>query len=529
MSRILALFLLSIQCGFALEFGGMGNLSAGMGGAGVALKNSPFALYYNPALLSAEDSIKFGYSVGAELREKNIDKIADIDLNNFTQVAENFIGLLGSSTNTSVDSFAGILESALDSVSGNSAGTLKDKLESFQASNGNWGDLIAAIQSEANNSTSLTDSQKDLISNVASSIDFDNLTIDSNGNISGISVSFGGDAAMDKAVQDLQTIKDVLQNGSVRLVSQNGAAFQFVPAFARKTLGAFGVGFFSSFYGSTSISADSNRMELILESGGNYYKVQIGDSGFSYIQTDKDDYEQHSIEYALQQGAHSLVTRAFWINEIPIGYAHTFHLKNMNLNFGVSARLMSASNAQSSIGISTSTDFVSEGKKFFTSSNFETKMAVAVDLGTMLEIDLPDFRYLTFGFVAKNINTPKFSYTSGEIAIKPQYRIGMAYNQKHFVFAFDADLSKNEMISDSIDRPFSQMIGGGVKFDIKAFDLRLGLMKDIRQDDGLIITGGVNILGFLDLALQAGTELGQAQGYRFPRYLSIRLGGNFSF
>lgn len=190
---------------------------------------------------------------------------------------------------------------------------------------------------------------------------------------------------------------------------------------------------------------------------------------------------------------------------------------------------MSGSNAQSSLGISTNTNFVSEGKKFISKGTYETKATIAVDLGTMFEIDLPNFRYLTFGFVAKNINTPKFRYTSGEIEIKPQYRIGMAYNQKHFVFAFDADLSKNEMLSDSNSRPFSQMVGGGVKFDIKAFDLRLGLMKDIRQDDGIILTAGVNILGFFDVAIQSGTALGEAQGYRFPRYLNIRVGGNISF
>ena len=131
--------------------------------------------------------------------------------------------------------------------------------------------------------------------------------------------------------------------------------------------------------------------------------------------------------------------------------------------------------------------------------------------------------------MAKNINTPTFQYSTGEVAIKPQYRAGIAYNQNNFVFAFDVDLWKNEMLSDSFNRPFSQMIGGGVKFDIKAFDLRVGLMKDMRQDDGLIITGGVNILGFLDVAVQAGTELGEAQGYRFPRYLNVRVGGNISF
>ena len=55
---------------YALEFGTMGNVSASMGGAGVALKNSAFGLYYNPALLSASPKVKFGYSFGVNVQEK---------------------------------------------------------------------------------------------------------------------------------------------------------------------------------------------------------------------------------------------------------------------------------------------------------------------------------------------------------------------------------------------------------------------------------------------------------------------------
>ncbi len=520
------------QVGFGLEFGVMGNVSAGMGGAGVALKNSPFALYYNPALLSAANSIRFGYSVGIGMREKGFDKIANIDLNNFSNAAGNFVDLLGGfsgGSSGSVDDFSTILDKALDSVSPPSGGggDLQSKFENFKNTNGDWNVLISAIQNQTN-SSSLTDEQKNLVNNIADNINFGDLNLDT-GSITGISINFGGDVAMDKAIRDLQTIQDVLRANSFNFTSQNGVALQFAPSFLRGTLGTFGVGLFSSFYGGTSIKADPNRMDLILESGGNYYKVHLGDNGFGYAQTDRSDYEAHSLEYALQQGAHSLTTHMLWINEIPIGYAHTFYFKNVNLNLGISARLMSASNAQNNTALTTNTNFVTSGKNIISKDAFETKAGIAIDLGTMLEIDLPDFRYLTFGFVAKNINTPTFRYANGELAIKPQYRAGFAYNQNNFVFAFDADLVKNEMFSDSINRPFSQMIGGGVKFDIKMLDLRLGLMKDIRQDDGLIITGGINLLGFLDVAVQAGTELGEAKGYRFPRYLNIRVGGNFSF
>ena len=53
---------LALTQGYGLGFGSMGQVSSSMGGAGVALKNSAFGLYYNPALLSASPKVKFGYS-----------------------------------------------------------------------------------------------------------------------------------------------------------------------------------------------------------------------------------------------------------------------------------------------------------------------------------------------------------------------------------------------------------------------------------------------------------------------------------
>ncbi|MFC3848447.1 conjugal transfer protein TraF [Helicobacter baculiformis] len=56
----------------ALEFGQMGDTSFAMGGAGVALENSAWGLYYNPALLDVDARSKLGYSFGVSLGSKNI-------------------------------------------------------------------------------------------------------------------------------------------------------------------------------------------------------------------------------------------------------------------------------------------------------------------------------------------------------------------------------------------------------------------------------------------------------------------------
>ena len=73
------------------------------------------------------------------------------------------------------------------------------------------------------------------------------------------------------------------------------------------------------------------------------------------------------------------------------------------------------------------------------------------------------------------------------------------------------------------------MIGGGMGFLWKGMDLRVGAMKDLRQDTGLILTGGINLLGFLDITLQSSTKFTDIQNIPMPQYLNLRVGGSFSW
>ena len=73
------------------------------------------------------------------------------------------------------------------------------------------------------------------------------------------------------------------------------------------------------------------------------------------------------------------------------------------------------------------------------------------------------------------------------------------------------------------------MIGGGIAFDLKAIDVRVGAMKDLRQDTGLILTGGLNVLGFLDIALQTSTKFTRVENIPIPQYINLRVGGSLSF
>lgn len=529
---------------YALEFGTMGNVSASMGGAGVALKNSAFGLYYNPALLSASPKVKFGYSVGVSIQEKNIAQLATIDLANMQQTAQNLASSFGGAgSTTAVDGVVNAIDSALGTLLPNSSGkTTQEKLKDYLQSNknGNYNDLIDAIKQNIQGSSSLTQVQKDLITSVAGGIDFDNLQM-GNGTagitnaISSITISKGSDKGLDKSMSDIAMVQNALQDNHMNLVSQNGIVLQLGSRPLNDMIGTFAVGLFGSLYSNISLNANADRLRLIIEAGGQYYELKITDDGYTYGLSIKTDYDNHSLIASLQdtntQNAHSIYMTSFVLSEIPVGYARTFYFKNGNLNIGIAGKLMNSVSMQSKVAITTKTDFNAEMNKIVQDfKNTTMDKAIGVDVGAVYEIDLPKFRYLTLGLVGKNLNSPTFNSTLQDITIKPQARAGIAYyTQSGFNLAFDVDLTQNDIIAFSTKDQKSQMVGGGAGFIWKGFDLRLGAMKDLRQDNGLILTGGINVLGLIDIALQSSTKFTDIQGYPMPQYLSLRVGGSLSW
>lgn len=61
----------------ALGFAPMGNVSTSLGGSGVALRNSAWGLYYNPALLSSDPRSKFSFSGGFYLSQSGINELLE--------------------------------------------------------------------------------------------------------------------------------------------------------------------------------------------------------------------------------------------------------------------------------------------------------------------------------------------------------------------------------------------------------------------------------------------------------------------
>ncbi len=120
----------------ALEFGEMGNTSFGMGGAGVALENSAWGLYYNPALLDMDARTKLGYSFGMGISEKNILPLASTALENMNLSNLDISSLLSGSSLRNFMSGKSVSISAAQGPAAQTAVQAANALQSFLSLNG---------------------------------------------------------------------------------------------------------------------------------------------------------------------------------------------------------------------------------------------------------------------------------------------------------------------------------------------------------------------------------------------------------
>ena len=339
----------------------------------------------------------------------------------------------------------------------------------------------------------------------------------------------GGATANQQKVEalykDIKNLGDIFSQNHLAITSQNGISLQIAPGGMRGSFGSLAISYFASFYANISGSSDIANKQLIVKNGSNYYKV---DANGNPTKSSQDDYKKHSIISAIDNNQlASMATTNLLLQEVPVTYAYTFFFENSNLNLGVNLKYINALFYQQRVDIGKDTNLSKITSDF--KANIPSKSAsnFGIDLGVSYQIDLPKFQGLTFGLVAKNINYPSFKFDATKLTIKPQYRLGIAYNNPLITFAFDADILPNEMLGFSDEPQLSQMLATGLKFDLKYLDMRVGVAKDIRQDNGFIFTTGINIFGFFDLAFQIGTK--GAYDSLMPRYMALQLGGSFSF
>ncbi|RDU63582.1 hypothetical protein CQA53_08425 [Helicobacter didelphidarum] len=513
----------------AMEFGVMGNVSASMGGAGVALK-SPFGLYYNPALIASEQKTRIGYSVSAGMEQSNLDKLTNINFDETMKVLANVGGSLGGNSigGSSPDSITGALTNALQNVTGSTGNTNLETLwkdyQNQQNGSTDYSELASALQSSINNSN-MSQGDKDMFNGMADSIDWEKLDI-AGSNITNLSIKKGSNIVLDEAMQNLDTLFQVLKNNNMNVRSQNGFVFQFSNKTIDEKFGAVAIGIFNSTQAGVSLVGDDSKMRLIFGSDNSYYELEVSDGGYTIKQSTRTDYDNFSLLASINNGnSHRIVSSVFALTEIPIGYAYNFKVGNSNISLGAAFKLMNGISIFHETYLSSNLSF---DMNF--GSNTQIYTTFGFDLGAYYGYNINETNQFALGVVVKNINSPTFRFNnSPNVVIDPQYRMGIAYNGKIFSLAFDADLAPNRMLNYSYGAKLSQMIGGGAKIDFKHIDLRAGLAYDLKQDNGVILTAGINILGFIDIATEVGTKWVDYFGFTAPKYASVRIGGSFSW
>ena len=557
---------------FGLEFGHMGNISASMGGAGVALKNSQWGLYYNPALLGASNKSRFAYSFGVAIRENNLLELGKIDFKNLASLPAQFSALFNSAVPFA--NGGGILGGALpvplaDLAIGGYVGEMLDKLlpggateEGFQkllsetltsAGIANPpavpGDLKGTIDAfkqalTGNDGTKLFETFKDKLQD-ASQAAGGNALFDSllgsltpenmsglveliggnNGNLKpddilsklgAMNLSLKGNSSLEKAMKDLAIIQEVLRRNNFSISSQDGLVVQLAP---RGNMGGFGMGLFVSIFGNASASFDPNKNQIIMDNGsGSYLSLGIHDGGVSVSKVTKNDFDKSSMFSPTAK--HHLITRGIAVVEIPVGYGHSFDVGAGEISIGGTLKYMQG------LGYNVSQEGGFDAITNIKFPNLPTvSQNIGIDLGFLYSIG-----NFSVGLVGKNLNNPGFKLSEDKkLYLNPQVRAGLGYKLGIFHLAFDADLLPNNTLA--YVAPKSQMVGGGMMVDLRFMDLRIGAMYDVKNafNDGLILTGGINLFGFLDIAVQSGLKLANIGPVPLPSNFALKIGGGFSW
>lgn len=212
--------------------------------------------------------------------------------------------------------------------------------------------------------------------------------------------------------------------------------------------------------------------------------------------------------------------------EIPIAYAVPIETDFGEVHLGAALKFMSYSNARIDNTLTAEDSrggIESDIRGILNGSFASTKNNVGLDLG----LAYVPFDELMVGVSAKNINVPTFRFSNGKLTVYPQIRAGIEWSINDFMtLETDMDLTKNPvLVPVNSPKQYSQKIGLGVNIDTWLLDARAGIAKDLRQDNGAILSIGAGF-GFLDFALAVSTSSGYQN---IPRYVAVQVGGGFSF
>lgn len=217
--------------------------------------------------------------------------------------------------------------------------------------------------------------------------------------------------------------------------------------------------------------------------------------------------------------------------EVPVSYAISEETAAGRISVGVAAKYMNVSSRKHHQDLRKGDDMNKMFDDIIKNTGATSDSNFGLDLGVVYSP--MDFESFNVGLSAKNLNAPKFKFgENGDLQIKPQVRLGLSYELlESLTLAADMDLTNNTMLSTGAageKEQKSQKMGLGLDFDTMFFDVRAGIAKDLRQDNGALLSFGLGFSVF-DLGIVAATKSVKVEGKSIPRYIGVQLGGAFSF
>lgn len=222
---------------------------------------------------------------------------------------------------------------------------------------------------------------------------------------------------------------------------------------------------------------DTSRTSFSVASGGNYYDID----GNTITQT---EYENTSIEYAINNGLTRIDLEGMVIGEVPLGYGQAFSTPYGQLAVGGAVKYMYGQSSFVEIALDNSDSFADDYDK-----NSKTSSTFGIDAGLAFKPSLVE--NLTVGLVGKNLNSPTFDKAVGEYKIEPMVRAGVSYDLWNSLeFAVDYDITKNKGLLNDFD---TQYLAAGVNYhQFSFFDLSAGIKKNLAENSSPnVYTAGI--------------------------------------
>lgn len=216
------------------------------------------------------------------------------------------------------------------------------------------------------------------------------------------------------------------------------------------------------------------------------------------IDTSTGDFTNTDVSNSLTS---SVKARGAFVQETGLSLAHTFP-SLYYASLGITPKTVQVETFDTSVSINSASVSTKNSRKKHSNLNF--------DFGAII----PFSNNFKVGAVIKNIISKNYETVLGNtISIKPQVRVGAAFQNEWFVITTDFDLTRNKSVAFEKDTQYAAI---GAEFDLyDTLQLRFGYRNNIISPDKISSIGlGFSSFVKTDLAIASGKE-GFEVGFQF--------------